>query len=438
MRTNTILTLRAVATAGLASGAVAMVAMADIRITEWMYSGADGEFFEITNLGTEPVDLTGWSYDDSNRVPGAFSIGAIGILQPCESAIITEAAAAAFRAAWNLDASARIVGDLGKPNANNLGRNDSIYLYNAQGAVVDVLVYGDQDFPGSIRTQNVSGWTLGAGLGQNDPYQWILSFAGDAQGSITATSGDLGNPGSFVVLGPTQPGLTMVISEYMYAGQGGEFIEFTNVSGAPIDLTGWSFDDSNAGSGAILPFDLGAFGVVQPGESVVIAEAPAETFRTVWSLPASVKVIGNLGAGNGNNLGRNDEINIYDHDGALVDRLTYGDQDFPGSIRTLGASGWTDLDGVGINDPYAWTLALSGDVQQSYISAGGDTGNPGIYVPASCDRPGDPADLNGDGIVDGADLGILLGNWGGAGLGDLDGNGIIDGADLGLLLGSWS
>jgi len=47
-----------------------------------------------------------------------------------------------------------------------------------------------------------------------------------------------------------------------------------------------------------------------------------------------------------------------------------------------------------------------------------------------------PADLDGNGLVDGADLGLLLGDWGGPG-GDLDGNGTTDGADLGLLLGAW-
>ncbi len=51
---------------------------------------------------------------------------------------------------------------------------------------------------------------------------------------------------------------------------------------------------------------------------------------------------------------------------------------------------------------------------------------------------GDPADLNDDGVVDGADLGILLTNWGRAGIGDINGDGIVDGADLGLLLQSWS
>lgn len=48
-----------------------------------------------------------------------------------------------------------------------------------------------------------------------------------------------------------------------------------------------------------------------------------------------------------------------------------------------------------------------------------------------------PADLDGDGKVDAADLGMLLGNWGGSGVGDFDENGTVDGADLSVLLGGW-
>jgi hypothetical protein len=52
-----------------------------------------------------------------------------------------------------------------------------------------------------------------------------------------------------------------------------------------------------------------------------------------------------------------------------------------------------------------------------------------------------PADLNNDGQVNGADLGLLLGAWGPCAgtpcLGDLNLDGVVNGADLGLLLGAW-
>lgn len=56
----------------------------------------------------------------------------------------------------------------------------------------------------------------------------------------------------------------------------------------------------------------------------------------------------------------------------------------------------------------------------------------------TCGEGGVFGDLNGDEVVDGADLGLLLANWGGSDAGDLNEDGVVDGADLGLLLASWS
>lgn len=46
-------------------------------------------------------------------------------------------------------------------------------------------------------------------------------------------------------------------------------------------------------------------------------------------------------------------------------------------------------------------------------------------------------DLDGNGRVDGGDLGLLLANWENAGCGDLNEDGIVTGADLGRLLAAW-
>ena len=56
-------------------------------------------------------------------------------------------------------------------------------------------------------------------------------------------------------------------------------------------------------------------------------------------------------------------------------------------------------------------------------------------IPAMADCPGD---LDGDGVIDGTDLGLMLGVWNtGDPNADLDGDGSVDGADFGLLIAGW-
>jgi hypothetical protein len=66
-----------------------------------------------------------------------------------------------------------------------------------------------------------------------------------------------------------------------------------------------------------------------------------------------------------------------------------------------------------------------------------DTDNDGI--PDGCDVPECPVDLNGDLVIDGGDLAIILGSWGScvACEADLDDDGVVGGSDLALVLGSW-
>ncbi|MBM4052768.1 MAG: hypothetical protein FJ270_08530 [Planctomycetes bacterium] len=52
--------------------------------------------------------------------------------------------------------------------------------------------------------------------------------------------------------------------------------------------------------------------------------------------------------------------------------------------------------------------------------------------------PAIPGDLDGNGHVDGADLGMLLSAWGASGPPDLDGSGTVDGGDLSTLLANWT
>ena len=59
-----------------------------------------------------------------------------------------------------------------------------------------------------------------------------------------------------------------------------------------------------------------------------------------------------------------------------------------------------------------------------------------MYLAPGTEAPAVTPDLNGDGEVDGTDLGLLLGAWG-TSAADLNSDGDTDGTDLGILLGAW-
>lgn len=207
--------------AGAASG--------QIRMTEWMYDGSDGEFIEFANLGSSAIDLSGWILaDDRNALtpvtalngPGTrqtttnpFSLSGLGIIQPGEVFIVTEAVESAFRAAWNLPANVRVLGGLGSSvdvsgsgtvadptiritNGYNYGRADQINLYDAMGNLMLRFDYGDQTFAGTIRTTGASGNTTPENWGQPTvTAAWVLATVGDQFGSYASTGGNIGNPG---------------------------------------------------------------------------------------------------------------------------------------------------------------------------------------------------------------------------------------------------
>ncbi len=176
---------------------LAQVASADTVISEWMYSGGDGEFVEFTNIGPDPVDMTNWSYSDSDAEPGDVAfLDVFGVVQPGESVILTEAEPSDFRTAWALGAGIKIFG----PNTNsNLGRNDQINLYDSAGVLVDQLGYGDEDYPGTPRTRysscNIPATDYDYTVAQTT---WVLAEVGDAYGSWSSSGGDVASPGTVI------------------------------------------------------------------------------------------------------------------------------------------------------------------------------------------------------------------------------------------------
>lgn len=130
-------------------------------------------------------------------------------------------------------------------------------------------------------------------------------------------------------------------------------------------------------------------------------------------------------------------VRVVIYDGHTSDRGFY-----PGPITLTYVH-----EGIGYDVPMQW---YGNSIWRGVIPRlEGECGNVTYFVTAA-DRAGNVSvsqtlgfdlgalpvgDLNGDCVVDGADLGLLLSAWGDAGgPADLNNDGVVDGADLGLLL----
>lgn len=198
----------------------------------------------------------------------------------------------------------------------------------------------------------------------------------------------------------------IVISEWMYNGLGtgniGEYVEFTNTGPNAVDMSGWSFDDDSRVAGTI---SLSGFGVVAAGESVILTDDVAANFATNWGL-SGVKIVGGSTA----NIGRNDEINLFDAGGTLIDRLTYGDEMYAGTVRTQNKGCSIPAADYGYSVVQSnWKLGAVGDIYASKTSLLGEVGNPGVAIHRT------QADFNCDGDVDAQNLSLMVACFTGAG-----------------------
>jgi Tol biopolymer transport system component len=201
-------------------------------------------------------------------------------------------------------------------------------------------------------------------------------------------------------------------------------------------------------SGQIAFFRSAATNLIAPGATNTLADAYArvlpngDTVR-VSAAPDGSEANGSVGSlaisGDGRYLAfRSTASNLFEgdlngvSDVFRVDRIT-GTRD----VVTLAPWGLGDGNS-------AFGAALNGDGSAvAFVSAAGnlalyDTNNLIDTIVRS--YPVDePSDLDGDGVVSGPDLAILLGAWGASDPhADLDGDGVVGGSDLAILLGAWT
>ena len=163
------------------------------------------------------------------------------------------------------------------------------------------------------------------GLGANNPLDWTLSTVGDAEQSRTSSGGDIGSPGASTrasVLFTACPGDDRRHAHHrIHVLRRERRVHRVHECRRRADRShGVELRRRQRNAGDV---DLSAFGTVAAGESVILTE-------TEPAIPHAVA----LRCGQGHrqqhdwNLGRDDEINLYDNTATLVDRLTYGDDTY--------------------------------------------------------------------------------------------------------------
>lgn len=179
------------------------------------------------------------------------------------------------------------------------------------------------------------------------------------------------------------------ITELMYKGLFGEFVEVTNTGAASVSLSGWSFDDDSRAAGTVALPNV----TLAQNDTIVITEVSEAVFKQAWytdsleGQPASLEAVLQ---NNSVNLGRNDEVNIYDDSTTpiLIDRLTFNDEaasgtnpDGPRTEDVSAVPGPSTVLGDNIFKNWVLSVAGTGNAWKSGAPApvAGTPGSPGQY-----------------------------------------------------------
>ncbi|MFP4351972.1 MAG: lamin tail domain-containing protein [Puniceicoccaceae bacterium] len=194
----------------LAAGSLlaALPASGQLLITEIASKGDFGQaedYFEITNLGTSTVDMTGWQFSDEDGLPEAVDISTS--IAPNASVVFVEVLTASeFRDDWwGIDSSVQVVTHDGK----SLGKNDEVNIYDDNDDLQLSLSYAAGDFTKENGDPS-DGDHAGISAGGSEDWEalvWVPSsgttnprytFAQAGQlGAFQAADGaDIGSPGA--------------------------------------------------------------------------------------------------------------------------------------------------------------------------------------------------------------------------------------------------
>ncbi|MES2474164.1 MAG: esterase-like activity of phytase family protein [Verrucomicrobiota bacterium] len=343
--------------------------------------GAD--WFEVTNVSDNAVDITGWKVDDSSAAfASAIALSGITSIAPGESVIFLESSTsnpsatviANFQSNWfggNVPAGLRI----GTYQGSGIGLStggDGLNLFNAGGVLQASVLFGASDSVTPYQTFDNT-------LALDDVTLSLLSEVGSNGAFVAANSAaEIGSPGY------AAPGILRVteVSPWSSGSSplGADWFEVTNSGARAVDITGWKVDDSSESPVAAVP--LAGITRIAPGESVIFIETSdlsgkAAEFRELWfgaNPPAGLQIGSYAGGGIGLSTG-GDAVNLYDTASPTPVRranVSFGIAPSSAPFGTFDNSAGLDLAAV--------TLKSVPGLNQAFIAANdaAEIGSPGL------------------------------------------------------------
>jgi uncharacterized protein YjiK len=276
------------------------------EVTPWSSGNSPygADWFEVTNFGATPVDITGYKIDDnSNTFASAVALTGVTTIKPGESVIFMETnnlaqAKPAFLSAW-FGTTPPATLQVGAYSGSGVGLStdgDAVNLFDASGNRVSGISVG----------KSTTGFTFdnAAGLGTTTlplPLVTTLSISG-ISGAFVASDGAVGSPGLIVNVDKTPP----VIAEVTPI-----VVEATSAQGATVQYVApATLDDfDGAGVAQCLPipgtvFALGVTTVACTAQDAAGNSASStftvtvrDTTPPVVTVPANISVTATLSSG---------------------------------------------------------------------------------------------------------------------------------------------
>ncbi|HVO55938.1 MAG TPA: lamin tail domain-containing protein [Solirubrobacterales bacterium] len=334
------------------------------------------DWWELTNISSQTVDLTGWKMDDeSNSFGVAVALNGVSSLAPGESAIFIEgesAKASLFKTFW-FGSSVPAGFQIGTYSGAGVGLGtggDQVNVFNSEGAHLTGVKFG-------ASTTNVS-FDNAAGLGSYGAPPAISTLSVSGVNGAFVAHDETGSPGRIkTVVVPPLP--SVKITEVSSASSSNttykaDWWELTNTGATTVSLEGWKMDDDSSAFASAVA--LTGVTSIAAGESVVFIEgtaATAEAFKTTWfgaSPPAGFKIGSYSGSGVGLSSS-GDQVNVFNSEGTKVTGVRFG---------AAGANtSFDNAAGIGSPTesppPLISTLSVNG-VNGAFV-ASGETGSPG-------------------------------------------------------------